>query len=199
MALSPKQAEKLDQLAARSARLADGISSQDQSDTRLRLAGLDRDYCRHHGSRSCWGPSTSALVLSSSFMQCMAISMYASLPGIIKALIAILTISVGGGEGFTFQNPSPAIWGRWFDPSSHFLYSVAIVARPVHHLDAHPDRHGLFLCNQGRNAGRAWRWFSAGGPWWCWRERDSRRCSLEARQQGEISALSRGAQSTDQG
>src|SRR5208337_1421016 len=37
------------------------------------------------------------------FMQCMAISMYAFLPGIIKALLVMVTIMIGGGEGFTFE------------------------------------------------------------------------------------------------
>ena len=59
------------------------------------------------------------------FNQCMAISMYASLPGIIKALIAILAISVGGGEAFTFQNPIASNLSALVDPSSHFLYSIA--------------------------------------------------------------------------
>jgi hypothetical protein len=59
------------------------------------------------------------------FNQCMAISMYASLTGIIKALIAILAISVGGGEGFTFQNPIASNLAALVDPKSHFLYSIA--------------------------------------------------------------------------
>jgi hypothetical protein len=59
------------------------------------------------------------------FNQSMAISMYASLPGIIKALIAILAVGVGGGEGFTFQNPVASNLSALVDPSSHFLYSIA--------------------------------------------------------------------------
>jgi hypothetical protein len=60
-----------------------------------------------------------------SFNQCIAISMYASLPGILKALIAILGIFVGGGQGFTFENPVASNLGALVDPSSHFLHSVA--------------------------------------------------------------------------
>ncbi len=59
------------------------------------------------------------------FMQCMAISMYAFLPGIIKALLVILTIMIGGGEGFTFEHQLASNLGPLFDPSSPFLYSVA--------------------------------------------------------------------------
>jgi hypothetical protein len=60
-----------------------------------------------------------------SFNQSLAVCMYASLPGIVKLLIAILAISVGGGEGFTFQNPVASNLAGLVDPSSHFLYSVA--------------------------------------------------------------------------
>ena len=59
------------------------------------------------------------------FNQCLAVCMYASLPGIVKALIAMLAISVGGGEDFTFQNPVASNLSGLFDPGSHFLYSVA--------------------------------------------------------------------------
>jgi len=60
------------------------------------------------------------------FNQCLAVCMYASLPGIIKALIAILVIAMGAGEAFTFQNPIASNLSPLVDPSSHFLYSVAI-------------------------------------------------------------------------
>jgi hypothetical protein len=59
------------------------------------------------------------------FNQCLAVCMYASLPGILKALIAILAIAVGGGEAFTFQNPVASNLSGLVDPSSHFLYSIA--------------------------------------------------------------------------
>src|SRR5947209_13847915 len=40
------------------------------------------------------------------FGQCMAVTVYASLPGIIKSLLAILLLCLGVGvESFTFQNP----------------------------------------------------------------------------------------------
>ncbi len=59
------------------------------------------------------------------FNQSLAVSMYASLPGILKALIAMLVIGVGGGENFTFQNPVASNLSGLVDPSSHFLYSIA--------------------------------------------------------------------------
>jgi len=60
------------------------------------------------------------------FAQCYAISMYAFLPGLIKALLVILTLVIGGGENFTFQNELASNLGVLFDPTrSHFLYSIA--------------------------------------------------------------------------
>lgn len=59
------------------------------------------------------------------FKQGMAISMYAFLPGIIKALLVILTIMISGGESFTFEHQLASNLGPLFDPSSSFLYSIA--------------------------------------------------------------------------
>lgn len=59
------------------------------------------------------------------FNQCMAVSMYAFLPGMIKVFLSMLVIAVGGGEGFTFQNPLKSNLSPLVDPSSHFLYSMA--------------------------------------------------------------------------
>jgi Yip1 domain len=59
------------------------------------------------------------------FAQCYAVSMYAFLPGVIKALLAILIVLVTGGENFTFENPVASNLGALVDPSSAFLYSVA--------------------------------------------------------------------------
>ena len=59
------------------------------------------------------------------FMQAMAVSMYAFLPGMLRSLIAIAVVSAGGAEGFTFQNPVASNLGALVDPnSSHFLYSI---------------------------------------------------------------------------
>src|ERR1039458_1061077 len=58
------------------------------------------------------------------FKHCIAVTLYSWLPGIIKALIAILAVSVGGGEGFIFQNPVASNLSGLVDPSSHFLYAI---------------------------------------------------------------------------
>jgi Yip1 domain len=124
MALSPKQAEKLDQLPP------------DQRATQIQtIVKFNRVVAYAYPVVAVIIVAIIAAVLLGTFnfgfgahlgfQQCMAISMYASLPGIIKALIAILAISVGGGEAFTFQNPVASNLGALVDPSSHFLYSVA--------------------------------------------------------------------------
>ena len=60
------------------------------------------------------------------FNQCVAVCMYASLPGIIKSLLAILILMMGSGEAFTFQNPIASNLSGLFDPSSHFLYALGM-------------------------------------------------------------------------
>jgi hypothetical protein len=124
MALSPKQAEKLDQLSP------EQRAAQIQT-----IVKFNRAISYAYPVVLLIVVAIMAAVLLGTFNfgfgqrltfnQCMAISLYASLPGIIKALIAILAISVGGGEGFTFQNPVASNLGAPVDPSSHFLYSIA--------------------------------------------------------------------------
>jgi hypothetical protein len=124
MALSPKQAEKLNQLPP------DQRAAQIET-----IVKFNRIVAYTYPAIAVIVVAVIAGVLLGtfnfglgahlSFQQCMAISMYASLPGIIKALIAILAISVGGGEAFTFQNPVASNLGALVDPSSHFLYSIA--------------------------------------------------------------------------
>ena len=60
------------------------------------------------------------------FGQCLAVVMYASLPGVIKELLAILALAMGGGAAFTFQNPVASNLSGLVDTSSHFLYAVAM-------------------------------------------------------------------------
>jgi len=124
MALSPKQAEKLDQLPP------EQRAAQIQT-----IVKFNRAISYAYPAIALIIVAIMAAVLLGTFNlafgahltfnQCMAISMYASLPGILKALIAILAISVGGGEAFTFQNPVASNLGTLVDPSSHFLYSIA--------------------------------------------------------------------------
>jgi hypothetical protein len=72
-----------------------------------------------------WGSFNFGFGAELTFNQCLAVCMYASLPGILKVLIAILAIALGGGEAFTFQNPVASNLGGLVDPGSHFLYSIA--------------------------------------------------------------------------
>ena len=60
------------------------------------------------------------------FNQCVAVVMYASLPGIIKSLLAILALVAGSGEGFMIQNPLASNLSPFVSPSSSFLYSIAL-------------------------------------------------------------------------
>ena len=53
------------------------------------------------------------------------VSMYAFLPGIIKALLATLTIFIGAAKASPSSTRSPVTWVPLVDPSSTFLYSVA--------------------------------------------------------------------------
>jgi hypothetical protein len=59
------------------------------------------------------------------FPQAVAISMYAFLPGIIKALLAIVVIFATGGESFSFRNQVASNLGPLVDVSSGFLHSLA--------------------------------------------------------------------------
>lgn len=60
------------------------------------------------------------------FNQSVAVVMYASLPGIIKSLLAILALAVGSGEGFLLQNPLASNLSPFVSPNSSFLYPVAL-------------------------------------------------------------------------
>ena len=59
------------------------------------------------------------------FNQSLAICVYASLPGIVKGVIAMLIVAMGAGENFTFQNPIASNLSGLVDPNSHFLYGLA--------------------------------------------------------------------------
>jgi Yip1 domain len=58
------------------------------------------------------------------FNQCIAVTMYTSLPSLVKGLLAILLILLGATGNFTFQNPIASNLSGLVDPSSHFLYSL---------------------------------------------------------------------------
>ena len=122
--LSPKRAAKLDQLPP------------DQRASQMELAAkMTRIFA--YGSPVLTiiivgviaavlvGTFKLALGAEIKFKQGVAISMYAFLPGIIKALLVITTIMIGGGEAFTFEHQLASNLGPLFDPSSPFLYSIA--------------------------------------------------------------------------
>ena len=122
--LSPKQMEKVDQLPP------------DQKAAQMRIGAKITSYFAY-GSPilTIIFVGVIAAVLMATFNfgfgaevkfnQSMAIGMYAFLPTILKALIAIVVVGSGAAEGFTFQNSVASNLGGLVDPtSSHFLYSV---------------------------------------------------------------------------
>ena len=123
--LSPKQAAKLDQLPP------------DQRATQLEVSTkITKTFAYGFPIVNLIVVAVLAAVLLATFKfglgkevefgQAYAISMYAFLPGCIKALLVILTIMISGGDNFTFQNQLASNLGPLFDPTtSHFLYSVA--------------------------------------------------------------------------
>jgi Yip1 domain len=124
LALTPKQAAKLDQL---------------QPEQRARQMELTATFTRYFAygfplfnlllvaiiAAVLLGTFNFGFGAELKFAQCYALSMYAFLPGIIKALLAIMIVLVTGGENFTFENPVASNLGALVDPSSTFLYSVA--------------------------------------------------------------------------
>ena len=124
MALSPKQAAKLDQLPP------DQRASQMET-----IVKVNRIISYSYPVLALILAVIIAAVLLATFNfglgaeltfnKCLAVTLYSWLPGILKALIAILVVSIGGAEGFTFQNPVASNLGALVDPSSHFLYAVA--------------------------------------------------------------------------
>lgn len=124
LALTPKQAAKLDQL------------SPDQRASQLALAAKFTRYVGYSFpvfnlllvailAGVLMGTFNFGFGAELKFAQCYAISMYAFLPGVIKALLAMLIVVATGGESFTFENPVASNLGGLVDPSSSFLYAIA--------------------------------------------------------------------------
>ena len=123
--LSPKAAARIDQLPP------------DQRDAQIETqAKVTRDFSYGFSLIGLAILAIVAAVLMATFKfglgaeltfgQAFAISNYAWLPGVIKALLVILTVSISGGENFTFQNQLASNLGAFLDPrGSHFLYAVA--------------------------------------------------------------------------
>ena len=124
MRLNPKQMDKFEQLPP------------DQKATQMKIAAKITGYISYGWPlMTILVAAVLAGVLMATFNfgfgaevkfgQAMAVTMYAFLPGIIRALIAMGVVGMGAAEGFTFQNPVASNLGGLVDPSSsHFLYSV---------------------------------------------------------------------------
>ena len=105
----------------------------------------------------------------------MAISMYALLPGDIKALLRYWPSVWEEVRASPSRTRLPVIWAPWFDPSSHFLYSIATLV-DLFTFGPHSDGVG-YSCVPKVNVVPVWLWFSGGGLWWCWWEQGFQHCS----------------------
>ncbi len=122
--LAPKQAEKLDQL------------SPDQREKQMDIAVKFNQIfwyafpvlmligaCIVGGVML--GTMNFGFGATLTFNQCLAITMFASLPVIIKDLLAVVVLNLGAGsDNFILQNPLTSNLSPLVDPSSHFLYGV---------------------------------------------------------------------------
>jgi hypothetical protein len=61
------------------------------------------------------------------FKTSFAIVMYASLPFLLRSLLAMVSVEAGAAaDSFTFQNPVASNPGYFLDPANgHFLYAIA--------------------------------------------------------------------------
>jgi Yip1 domain len=75
-----------------------------------------------------WGTFNFGLGTELTFNQCIAVTMYTSLPGVIKGILTIVVILLAKPDNFTFQNPIASNLSGLVDPSSHFLYSFLVSA-----------------------------------------------------------------------
>ncbi len=122
--LSPKQMDKVDQLPPDQKAAQMRIGATITPLLCLWVAASD-DHRRRDIRRRADGDLQLWFGAEVKFKQAIAISMYAFLPSIIKALIATAVVGMGAAEGFTFQNQVASNLGGLVDPtSSHFLYSV---------------------------------------------------------------------------
>jgi len=124
MAMSPKQAEKLDQLPPdqRAAQMETVVKFNRVIAYAFPFISL---VIAAIIAGVLLGTFNFGLGAELKFKHCMAVTMYSWLPGVLKALVAILAVSIGGGEGFTFQNPVASNLSGLVDPTSHFLYAIA--------------------------------------------------------------------------
>ena len=125
MALSPKQSAKLDQLPPdqRAAQLEGVVKLNRTISFAYPVLALVIAVIM---AAVLMGTFNFGFGAELTFNQCLAVTLYSWLPGILKALIAMLVVGIGGAEGFTFQNPVASNLSGLVDPSSPFLYSVAM-------------------------------------------------------------------------
>jgi len=124
MALSPKQSAKLDQLPPdqRAAQMEGVVKLNRTISFAYPVLALVIAVIM---AAVLMGTFNFGFGAELTFNQCLAVTLYSWLPGILKALIAMLVVGIGGAEGFTFQNPVASNLSGLVDPSSPFLYSVA--------------------------------------------------------------------------
>jgi hypothetical protein len=123
--LAPKQAEKLDQLPP------------DQREQNMNIA-VKFNYGFWYGFPFIIGLLGACIVAGVmlgtmnfgfgaelTFNQCLAITMFASLPVIIKDLLAIVVLNLGAvSDNFILQNPLASNLSSLVDPSSRFLWGI---------------------------------------------------------------------------
>ena len=122
--LSPKQAEKLDQLPPEQRAEQLRITVKGTRIFWLYIAPILALVFGAIVAGVSMGTFNFGFGAELKFSQCMAVFMYTSLPLIIKPLLAISVLLAGGNEGFTFQNPVASNLGILIDPNSHFLYNI---------------------------------------------------------------------------
>jgi len=103
-----------------------------------------------------------------SFKISLAIVMYASLPGLLRAILAVVSLLAGGNvDSFTFQNPVATNPGYFMNPAdSPLLYSLASSLDIFLIWTLILTAIGFTCVSKvKRGAARRWPSFSAGG--WC--------------------------------
>jgi hypothetical protein len=124
LAMRPKQAARLDQLPAEQrARQMDTIVSFTR--TISYASPIIIVIFLVIIALVLWGTFSFGMGAQLTFNQTLAVCMYASLPVLIKDLLAIVTLFISSGESFTFENPVASNLSGLVDPSSHFLYTAA--------------------------------------------------------------------------
>ncbi len=159
MALSPKQAAKLDQLPP------DQRASQMES-----IVKLNRMISYAYPVLALIFAVIIAAVLLATFNfgfgaelkfnQCLAVTLYSWLPGILKALIAILAVSDRRSGRFHLPEPGGEQPRSVGGPQFSFSLRGREFTRPVHDLDARAGGNRVFLPDQGQtrhlHGGRLW-------------------------------------------